>query len=504
MNFMKKCRWICSLSVALLFLGLASCTGIDPTKLLPSGKQKNRCYTLPGGGCRTLPTADLEICTHGGGDWSLTVPTGASHQDINFASTDLRQAAAAVDWADGKSDVAGFVISQRSDHASAADHARGVIASLIAAQEFVDIRLRQPGQLTTTHDGHQAVIGTEVQIQIASQAQVNWVRNRLYPFLLGGDLARFDPLPTPDQESSTAFVLVYATVLRKGQGRALVSGGVATLNSYYSRVSRSRRRAALLSDGTAIAKYAAEAEASCDEHQIRDMGRADLLWVNSERDAVAKTREKLLKSAAAIWQAGKRSGLDFRMAVAGMGASSLCAATGETPRFFSSATENDLVLFQRCMLTPGGGSLITADESGLERGRKMVLSLLPPEKGAPERWRADSAKAVIFTADRPPESVRKLFLGTVPPAPLSVTDRVKLDGLLQPTVALMNGVDHAGNTYPSGARASQFRAVAHGLLSDATRASCGAERATGYVELIAKLGGRSFAMSNATSIAGCR
>jgi hypothetical protein len=473
----------CTLSLLLPLV--AGCEqGININKLFPDARLQPACGPGPTAGqpwpC-SLEVPPTDICRSPAGDWSVVVPAAAKYRQVLVKAPEEQVAAAAVDWDDGNGNLAGFVISLPAGTATVQQVASHLAKDIEAG--FLGTSLSDPGRLSFSHDGYEMVAGMVMDLTPASSTELSKVRNRLYPALLSLDITQLEGLPDSPSEQSNKFKLVLSVILRP-EGRAIVTGGVATLDSYTNLLGRSRVRAEDMANATLLSTHAASVSARCELFQFSAPGMLDMVWVVSGADSPTMNNARLNLHQGAVTLASRAASysLDVRGAVVDMGQTkqvTLCSPGAGTPcgtgRLWSlGATE--LPCLQACLLQPGPTA--AAKLYGLSSAKNALLALLPRSTGDPKKLRRGAQVAVFFVSDVEDGSVAELFPGKVPD-PLSDVDVARVEALLQPLLQLL--VESSDSELAGSA--------ALAMVAEPSRdAGCAGRRGTGYIELVKQLG----------------
>jgi len=480
--------------VASLLWLLAGCDqGINISKLSPDAHLEPTCEPGPelqDPACDGLvdPT---RLCRDPVGDWSAVVSMAARYRSIEVKTEELMVAAAAVDWEDSSGNIAGFIISLPTGQDQVSLLADVLVTHITSSGAFKKVRLVDAGREVQSHDGYPMVSSVVLELTPGSSTELYKVRERLYPALLGLDIAQFSGLPKSPAESSDAFKLVLSAILRP-DGRALVLGAVATLDSYTNLLSKSRLRAHDLAGGTMVAGPTAVVRSRCESFSFTSPGQLDMLWVVDGSD-MGDVHIKLHGAAVALWNRAHRYGLDLRLAVVDMGQTKeirLCSPkpSAECPApgvgHFFGAEDSDLACFQACLLKPSGTRPPTNAHDGLQSAKNTLQSLLARADGDPHKLRKGVQVALVLASDVEDGSVAQLFGGQVPD-PLSAADKVKVASVVKP---LLNLLSTSPGSELIGTRA--FALVADPSHQDWDKTKCGGRRGTGYIELVAGLGGQ--------------
>ncbi len=456
-------------------------------------------------GCPGLAFEPLLTWRHPGADLSLAVARGAALAEVTIKTPGPLEAAATVDWIGGVGDLSGLVLSRASLGADPGHQVYELAALLRQEKVFSAVTVRAPGEAGVSPDGHPMVRGILLDLKVASSVQINWARNNLLPLLLGGERSRFGELPRPQQAAGQALVLAGSIVLRRARGQLIFTGGVVTRNDYDIRISKARVRAADLANGTAVAAHASRLAGRCAPLAIPPGPALDLLWIIDEGDAMLATRLELHDGIPGMWTEATKLGLDFRMAVAGMGrltdgsrsySNGLCSTvTGQQGAFWSGFGSGDLPpQLQPCVLGPSGNRPAGSGAHGLTNLRETLASLLPRKAGDPRRLRTAAGTAVLLVSSRPASVVSRAFGGAAPPAPFTPAQAAVVGDSVAPFVALLrgDGGSLAPGVLPAATALGQLKGTVAHALTTRPETGCGVtSRGTGFLELAAAVGGRA-------------
>jgi hypothetical protein len=493
-----------ALFVATLSCTLWSCGGIDPGKLRPGGRTDAGpdAASPPCPGFAAPPAATSSYSS-AAGDWTLVLPERARHTALTISGAQPGQAAVAADWDEAVGDLAGLVVSRPSTTVDAFDETWSVLEAVASDEDLKGATLFSSGTLGRAPDGRSRVANALLELHKGSTTAVYRVRNLLYPRLLQLNIAQLPNLPETPGETGDGFVVAIGSTLRS-DGRAAISVGVATRDSFLSRDTKTRILAADLAGGTALGPRSGSLRPRCDEHTLPAggidavaptvLGKADVIWVVSGGVAASEVRTRLHGAVVAFWNRARSAGLDLRMAVAPIGDASgaiLCQAKGCAGPF---STEQELAgCFQPCVLEPAGAN--ATGEQGLETARLALIAALPRTAGSLHKLRPGATAAVVFVSDAEDGGAAALFGGRVPSPPLSEGDRQRLDAHLRPLLDLLAGRPNPQNELPTdpgelaGSRA--YAIVPYPIVESATQ-TCGRRMGLAYARA-ALLAGGSFA-----------
>lgn len=462
--------------------------GINISNLKPDSLVRPTCVKGPDVGNPGCPRSDVQVCRGEAEDWTVVLPGQARFLKIDVVADSSQRGAAAVDWEDSAGNLAGFLLTQPASATDVAVLAAGLVAQIKGSGAFKDVALVDAGRPGTTHDGFPVVIGTSLTLTPASTTELHKVRDRLFPALTGLDIAQFSGLPQKPVETSNQFRLLFSTI-RRADGRALVIGGVATLDSYANVLGRARLHAEDMASTTLLGRADHRTAARCETFRFAAPGALDMLWVvnGSDSEAMGNARVRLHGAAGALWDRARSYGIDLRVAVVDMNQvkevrfctpkpSAECPSPGSG--HFFGAGDTDLACFQACLLRPSGTKVPVPADFGLDSAKNTLLSLLARVDDDPHKLRKTAQVALVFASDVEDGHVAELFGGDVP-VPPGPADLKKVEGVVQPLVGLLS-------TSPGSELAGT---EVFALVTDpALDASCGERRGTGYIELLQRLG----------------
>jgi hypothetical protein len=451
------------------------------------------------------------------GDWRVALAPAVAYQELTIGGAGSKEAAAALDRAsDG---VAGFVVSRGTTHAAVTG---ALTARIVAIQAALgggwSVIQVASGIVGKSHDGYDAVIGTTLRLSTSgAAAKAADVRAKVVAGLLGRPPGQLGNLPAPFGSATTDLVLRMTTVKRvafkldssgnpvldaagypvdsgdTSKWRLVVMGGLADWSAYQKSAPQPGFGVDDLADGTALAGYQTHLDDDCDASTIKQLPKADFIWVVDESSAMSDNRVDLVNSANAFFSHALSSGLDFRMGVTGVNSPTgsqaktvghLCskistnsADDGGISRFLLPSEQ---VIFDACIKNPPGYG--DASPYGLVNAAQAVKQHLPRAwDNKPDRVRAEAQLALIVLSDATPQSLHDaLGSGSWSSAcELEAAQQAKLDAALKPYRALLSGA-----TDPE-AKASFY------LIGGVCPCSCGAQIGHGYLQLARELGGQS-------------
>lgn len=493
------------LSLFLAGILLFACDGgIDPYLLQRDASISPDRAVAPQ--CEQMAMLPTRIHREQAGAFTLVVPEQVKLSRVGITGAKTLESAVALERVSGSGDVSGFVISAGATKGEVRAQALDLVNRILEAgrpnKVFSSASLRHLGLIHKTHDGHPALSGTMIDLSKASEEKLSWIRNSVFPLILGGDLERFSGMPRQSQASGKDFVLVFSTILR--QGRVIIAGGVVTLNDHDSSLSRASVRVADMANSSMLGPLNASPTGYCTTATAKIPPPVDLLWVIDGSVTMEDVRtNRLHKGVVSMWNEARDLGLDFRMAVLSMGrvqdggktlGMGLCNPTPydvEPGRFWTS---QDLQYFKSCVLDPAGN--VAKDRIkgsyGLLNLREVMLTLLPRKAKDARRLRAQARTVVVFASDVEAGTVAQHFGGELPAYPFSDGVQAKLEDHLRPHVDLLLGKTNTRNKpyLPGGSAAADLTgSLAYALVADPAQGCSVQKRGTGYLEVVGALPG---------------
>lgn len=459
------------------------------------------------------------------GDWRLALEMEAKYGKITIAEAKAKEAAAAIDHDDSLSEVAGFVISTPY----IGEDIQGDLSEIINRLQAKtpggtgSISVRASGIQGKSHDKYDAITGTILDLNLATNSNIATVRNELIATLLGHIPGHLTSIPAPYGNMGADFVIKLVTVRRfpfkPGEGgklaldengypiddteaegfdadvkrRTLVMGSVALTTNLND---LSRKTAAISDDlagGTALAIYTDEVKDECDVGTITSLPVADIIWVIDESGSMVDERQGVVDNANAFFSRALASGLDFRMGVTNVvqptgsnddeighlcgSASSNASDPGDPDRFLLPSEQS---LFSACINNPPGNEY--GSEHGLDNAAEAVKKHLPRMANAQDKIRPGARIVIILATDEAPQELKNGILeyddyGSTD-CTLTTNKQTAVNAALKKYLDLFKGI-----TDPEAA------AVFH-VLGGICNNSCGAEMAHGYIEMAQQLGGQ--------------
>jgi hypothetical protein len=443
------------------------------------------------------------------GDWKIALEQGTVYGAAAIDTPAAREVAASFDMPGAGEAVAGFVLSKPVPPGSDVDalHAQVIqdITDKLAGKS--KITQASSGQKTQSHDDFPTVVSTQLIVEMSKNTNPPAVRNAIFEAVLGKKVTQLPPATYGPSEKS--HVLRFQTLLRKDD-RIIVFGAVAASSMFNDTSKLSGIRVDDLSNGTGLATASDTDTVECDPFVIDATPVADIIWVVDESGSMNDNRDDVVANAADFFSRAVASGLDFRMAVAGMKNPTVSTPKVLTGKFCSKATTStsddggvdrflqpgEQTIFKGCVKNPPyyeGGS-----EWGLAHSYEAVTRHLPRKANDPTKIRPDATLVLVIATDEAPQELksasyeylgRKGFLSYTDYSSSSgkcVLDKTKqatMASYLKPWYDLYQGKDPKHGV--------EGKAIVHliGGLCNSTCTTQKPEFAHGYYELVKATGG---------------
>jgi hypothetical protein len=421
----QKCvSGLCQPTVAFL----CSDGETDPTKKVtyPGGKADTElptfiCRQAGETGSKGLKPMLFKKSTTGGA-WHLALEPTSTYGDIAIANPKGKEAGANFDLTASNQGVAGFILSMpatSSDVSTLSGNIATKITTSLPGKSTVSTLVS--GTTGTSHDKFPMVVSTRLAVTLSAAKTVGAVRNSLFPLLLGRPASQISKLPSPSfGPSSTTHVIAYETLLRSGDSRVLVMGAVAQKAMASDDSKLTGIHLEDLSNGTGLATPADGDTIECDPFILASTPVADIIWVVDESGSMSDNRQDIVNNANDFFTRAVKSGLDFRMGVAGVKSpaytsgvkvgkfcskiSTSSSDDGGTDRFLKPTEQN---IFKSCVKNPPyyeGGS-----EYGLAHTYGAVTSHLPRKPSSANdltKIRKEATLVIIIATDEAPQELK--------------------------------------------------------------------------------------------------
>ena len=476
---------------------------------LPGGRADNQLPTFichKGSEDKAQGLKPIDFHKSSTGNWMVALEKDAPYDEVGVDGAGPMDAAGVFDYGGANQAVAGLIVSRTpSAVVDIVDLASNVINDVKKMAGAASVTQLSSGSPTTSHDKYPTVLSTQLAIKMNAAQTAGAVRNALLPALLGKAVKKggFDDYGP----KATDLIFRFQTLLRK-DGRLLVMGGVAAAKLANDPKQATSYHLDDLSNGTGLATASDSDDVECDPFKLAGNPKADIIWVVDESGSMSDNLQDIVNNANDFFSRAIKSGLDFRMGVAGVAdpndtnpfqgpvvvgkfCSDAGANPGPLPGFGDGGPDrflmpNEQSKFKDCVANPPfheGGS-----EYGLAHAYDGVLRHLPRKAGDPTKIRPDATLVVIFATDEMPKELkggkyRGVQGPTVKSGQCNLTgdDQKKVDGYLKPWLNLFRGQD--------GKYGAQGKAQVHLIGGLCTSGDCSPEIGHGYLELVKATGG---------------
>ena len=446
------------------------------------------------------------------GNWHLALEQQALYGDIAMANPKTLEAAAAVELNkkivanQPVPGVAGFVVSLPawgSDVVNMAAQIASKISSKLPGKSKVSQIVS--GSKITSHDGYPTVVSTTLEITLTQSRNPPSVRNDIYGIILNRAKGQLKLPPANYGPNTSNHILAFQTLYRPAQKQVIVMGAVGGKTMVNDNKINTGIYLGDLSNGTGLATGSDGDTVECDPFILAGTPVADIIWIVDESGSMDDNRQDILNNAAEFFSQAQKSGLNFRMGVAGMKAVSsyssiqvgkFCSVAstssshdGGADRFLSSG---ELATFKGCIKNPPyyeGGS-----EYGLAHTYEAITRHLPRQANNPSKIRTNATLVVIIATDEAPQEFKSYTTYKGKPGFLGYTEydikactsskMGQINSYLQDWYTLLQGKHPQWGT--------QAKAVVH-LIAGVCNVKCGSygpEYPWGYQELVKATGGQ--------------
>ncbi|MCB9558281.1 MAG: hypothetical protein H6707_19345 [Deltaproteobacteria bacterium] len=430
--------------------------------------------------CPPLNDVELRIERHAGGDWSLVLDPNVRYRPLGEA----QHVAAVLDHDKGGQHLAAFIVAGEPSGVELSTHVNATIARLLADLQAIGTSARfSDPTLLTTHDGFPAAFDAVISVETATTSNVSQVRYTALETLLQHAAPN---LPPAIAGSVTAFRLHLTAVLRPD--RVIWLGGVSEAAGEQDASKNVRQMVRDMVSPQVLARANATTEPLCERTQRTNDARdaIDLIWLVDESASMTAHRQALAERVPLLLGLGTTFGVDFRMGVARLAASSddpsagrFCSASstlpqheGGTDRFLAAAERQTL---QACIRNPAGSG--SSDSYAFLSARQAVLRHLPRRQGELSQIRPNANVVMVALSNRVPSEIERA-LGS------DVTERCTLNAAEHQQINHVLGAEIARLAATSGASLSRFYALAGNCSQE-----CSATNAHGYSHLSTSIGG---------------
>ncbi len=352
------------------------------------------------------------------GDWHVALEKDAVYGEQQLTAPKAKEVVASFDLQGPSQGVAGFIVSIPAAAGSDVGQLASALVTKISQQLPGKSGVSQlvSGAAGTSHDKFPTVTGTQLAITLSSAKNPPAVRNDLLPILLSRPPAEVTSLPAATfGPSTTTLLLAFQTLLRP-DGRLLIMGAVAADSMVKDPTKTTGFHVDDLSNGTGLATAGDSDTLECDAFILDRQPIADVIWIVDESGSMDDNRQDIVNNASDFFARAVKSGLDFRMGVAGMKdvttggvvAGKFCSKVstntsddGGTDRFLLPSEQT---IFQGCVKNPPyyeGGS-----EFGLVNTFEAVARHLPRKAGDAAKIRPEATLVVIIVTDEAPQEFK--------------------------------------------------------------------------------------------------
>jgi hypothetical protein len=274
----------------------------------------------------------------------------------------------------------------------------------------------------------------------------------------------------------------------------LVMGAVSNLTNYRDPKRNTGVLVDDLSNGSSLALYSDKVGNSCEANTMKNVPRADILWVSDESGSMNDNRQDVTKNSTEFFKRAVAMGLDFRMGVTNVipspppaspqvGYAKFCSRissnksdSGGVDRFILPSEE---AIFTSCIYNPPGYTGGTGPgEHGLYNARDALKGHLPKAPNDPSKFRTGVPIIIVVLTDQIAQYVKNEAGSYTSTCTLPAANQTAILKTLQPLVDLFTGI-----TDPE-ATISKFL-----VLGGVCNNKCYAMVAHGYRELVKIIGG---------------
>lgn len=270
--------------------------------------------------CSPGHTAGLvapQLASSSAGNYQLALQLGVALAPATSLTTGHAHA-----FNDPANRYAGF-IGAWSTSVTGATALRAEIVSKIQGM-YPGSSLRDPGQRSTTHDGHHAVI--QVELELHGVTDVGLARDEILAKLAGGVAshslsATFEPASTPNP------LIFTFEAIRRGANNYVIAGAVARQSDLADDALNTGFLVADITGGSAVAEADETLVEHCVSYRVDNRPQVDFIWIIDSSGSMSDEIEQVRQFAddfVAILQA---SDVDWRLGVT----SASCDAIADDP-----------------------------------------------------------------------------------------------------------------------------------------------------------------------------
>lgn len=354
------------------------------------------------------------------GDWHLALEQDCKYSEVSISGAKPKEALAVMELIGYSQAVAGFVASVPAPGTDLSQMVQQLISKITTQlPDKSGVAQLTGGSSTQSHDKFPSVVGTQLELTLSTAKNPAAVRNSLLPLLLDRQPSELTMPPEDFGPIVKTHLLSFQTLLR-ADGRLLIMGGVADKGMAQDPSKATGFHLDDLSNGTGLATAADGNTEECDPFVLANVPVADIIWVVDESGSMDDNRTDIVNNATDFFARALKSGLDFRMAVAGMKdpnvsgvlpgkfcskATTVTSDDGGQDRFL---TPQEQAIFKSCVQNPPyyeGGA-----EYGLVHTEAAITRHLPrSQPGAPvdpAKIRPDATLVVIIVTDEAPMELK--------------------------------------------------------------------------------------------------
>jgi hypothetical protein len=485
----------------------------DPSKktTFPGNKPDKQLPTFicrKAGEMGTKGLKPVDFRTSSTGNWKVALEPKTSYGSVTFKGAVNKETAAAFEYKGAGQVVAGFVASRAAGSGDVNTQAGGLIAAIKLMTGAASVAQLSSGNGTTSHDKFPTVVSTQLALKMASATTVGAVRDALLAAALGKALTQGGD--TKYGPSGTDFIVRFQTLLRSGEGRLLLMGGVAPTGMVNDATKATGYHLEDLSNGTGLATAGDSGTVECDPFILSKNPVADIIWVVDDSGSMNDNRTDIVNNANEFFSRALKSGLDFRMAVTGVAdptdlnpfqpkvtvgkfCGKLMPAQDLFPPFDDGGPDRFLLpkeqaIFKSCVNNPPYNE--GSSEYGLAHALEGVRRHLPRKAGDTAKIRPNASLAIIIASDEAPKELKGgSYLGVKGPTlqtsgcSLTPSSQASVNAYLKLWLDLFGGKDPKYK--------AEGKAMVHliGGVCSSAGSSCSAETGHGYLELVKATGG---------------
>ena len=344
--------------------------------------------------------------THSSGLFQVALEEIAMWQQTDPANAGYNEAGASFDLTDANHETAGFVAARPASGTDAATEGQTVIQQMNTIAGFSGIPLTS-GSSTTSHDGHNTVVGAVVRATLSGNMSIGAARNQILAAVMGRTLTDFPVLSQQNNGVVDAEVIVSFAVQVRADGQAIIMGAVAT-SAQYNSGEHVGYHIDDMANGTSLAEATATTEIECESYIVETSPVADIIWVVDDSGSMDDDQQRVADAGSTFLNIANQSGLDWRMCVVDMtdgNPGDCCTSLGQSSDFWLGPAQSGD--FLDCVTDPAGHR---AADGGYEHGftqmEDAINQHLPRNAGDPHKIRPDAKLVVLFVSDEPAQEFK--------------------------------------------------------------------------------------------------